>query len=231
LPGSRDRSSRVGFSWRALLHDSLLLDHPALRAVVPRRRGVARRTRHPGRSRHCLSLGPAVHAAADRGRPTLSAWRRGPLAGRRDRRGGRRPLARRRPGDRPVRPGHRRLHVASADARATRCCSSGLSVRQGGRRWRSSPMARRCLRSCWKSSHSGVASNRAVRQYPRRVRPRPPQVEAATDARPQRDHSARVVISGHGFVQNVRRGHYELGVQEPPRRRVAVAFAELALTI
>src|SRR6266511_6045362 len=57
---------------------------PALRAVVPRRRGVARRTRHPGRSRHHLPLGPAVHAAADRGRPTLSAWRRGPLAGRRD---------------------------------------------------------------------------------------------------------------------------------------------------
>jgi hypothetical protein len=32
-------------------------------------------------------------------------------------------------------------------------------------------------------------------------------------------------------VQNVRRGHYELVVEEPLRRRVAVAFAELALTI
>ena len=47
----------------------------------------------------------------------------------------------------------------------------------------------------------------------------------------KRDHSARVVISGYGFVRNVRGGHYELGVEEPPRRRVAVAFAELALTI
>ena len=47
----------------------------------------------------------------------------------------------------------------------------------------------------------------------------------------KRGHSARVVISGHGFVQNVRRGHYELVVEEPPRRRVAVAFAELALAI
>ncbi len=33
------------------------------------------------------------------------------------------------------------------------------------------------------------------------------------------------------FVQNVRRGHYELAVEEPVSRRVAVAFDELALAI
>jgi transposase, IS6 family len=37
------------------------------------------------------------------------------------------------------------------------------------------------------------------------------------------------VIAGHGFVQNLRRGHYELGVEEPSSLRVAVAFDELAL--
>jgi len=29
----------------------------------------------------------------------------------------------------------------------------------------------------------------------------------------KQDRSARVVIAGHAFVQNVRRGHYELGVE------------------
>ena len=47
----------------------------------------------------------------------------------------------------------------------------------------------------------------------------------------RQEHSARVVIAGHAFVQNVRRGHYELAVEEPVTRRLAVAFDELALAI
>ena len=47
----------------------------------------------------------------------------------------------------------------------------------------------------------------------------------------KQDRSARVVIAGHGFVQNLRRGHYELAVEEPVNQRVAVAFDELALAI
>jgi transposase-like protein len=47
----------------------------------------------------------------------------------------------------------------------------------------------------------------------------------------KQDHSARVVIAGHALVQNIRRGHYELAVEEPVHRRVAVAFDELALVI
>jgi transposase-like protein len=45
----------------------------------------------------------------------------------------------------------------------------------------------------------------------------------------KQDRSARIVIAGHGFVQNLRRGHYELAVEEPVARRLAVAFDELAL--
>ena len=45
------------------------------------------------------------------------------------------------------------------------------------------------------------------------------------------DRSARVVMAGHAFMQNVRRGHYELGVEVHPRGRVAAAFSELALVI
>jgi IS6 family transposase len=37
-----------------------------------------------------------------------------------------------------------------------------------------------------------------------------------------------VIIAGHGFVQNLRRGHYELAAEEPADRRVAIAFEELA---
>jgi transposase-like protein len=47
----------------------------------------------------------------------------------------------------------------------------------------------------------------------------------------KQDRSARVVIAGHALVQNVRRGHYELAVEAPVTRRVAVAFDELALVI
>jgi transposase, IS6 family len=47
----------------------------------------------------------------------------------------------------------------------------------------------------------------------------------------KQDRSARVVIAGHAFVQNLRRGHDELAVEEPVTRRLAVAFGELAVAI
>jgi transposase-like protein len=43
--------------------------------------------------------------------------------------------------------------------------------------------------------------------------------------------SARVISAGHAFVQNLRRGHYELGVDLDPRHRLPAAFAELARAI
>jgi hypothetical protein len=43
--------------------------------------------------------------------------------------------------------------------------------------------------------------------------------------------SAKVIIAGHGFVQNLRRGHYELAVEAPVSRRLTVAFDALALAI
>ena len=47
----------------------------------------------------------------------------------------------------------------------------------------------------------------------------------------EQDRNAGVVIAGHAFVQNLRRGHYELAVDDPANRRVAVAFDELVLVI
>jgi transposase, IS6 family len=42
---------------------------------------------------------------------------------------------------------------------------------------------------------------------------------------------ARVISAGHAFIQNIRRSHYELGVEEPTTLRVTTAFTELALAI
>jgi transposase-like protein len=47
----------------------------------------------------------------------------------------------------------------------------------------------------------------------------------------QQDRSARIVIAGQALVQNLRRGHYELAVEEPANKRLAVAFAELAVAL
>jgi transposase-like protein len=45
------------------------------------------------------------------------------------------------------------------------------------------------------------------------------------------DRTAQNVIAGHALMQNLRRGHYELGVEAEPRLRVAAAFDELIDTI
>ena len=43
--------------------------------------------------------------------------------------------------------------------------------------------------------------------------------------------TASVVIRGHAFIQNLRRGHYELAVDAEPLFRLATAFDELTPTI
>ncbi len=46
------------------------------------------------------------------------------------------------------------------------------------------------------------------------------------------DRTASIVIRGHAFIQNLRRGHYELGVEARHERlRLAAAFDELAEVI
>jgi IS6 family transposase len=47
----------------------------------------------------------------------------------------------------------------------------------------------------------------------------------------KRDRTASVIMRGHAFIQNVRRGHYELGVDALPGMTLAAAFDELALAI
>ncbi len=46
------------------------------------------------------------------------------------------------------------------------------------------------------------------------------------------DRAASTVIRGHAFIQNLRRGHYELGVEARHEHlRVAAAFDELSAAI
>ncbi len=45
------------------------------------------------------------------------------------------------------------------------------------------------------------------------------------------DQTAQAIIAGHAFMQNLRRGHYELAVDASPTTRVAAAFTELAQAI
>jgi hypothetical protein len=46
------------------------------------------------------------------------------------------------------------------------------------------------------------------------------------------DRTASIVIRGHAFIQNLRRGHYELGVEARHEGlRLAAAFDELAEAI
>ncbi|PZS28728.1 MAG: IS6 family transposase [Pseudonocardiales bacterium] len=42
---------------------------------------------------------------------------------------------------------------------------------------------------------------------------------------------AHVITTGHAFIQNIRRGHYELGIEEPLNLRVLAAFTELTQAI
>ena len=46
------------------------------------------------------------------------------------------------------------------------------------------------------------------------------------------DRTASTVIRGHAFIQNLRRGHYELGIEaDREGLRLAAAFDELAAVI
>jgi transposase, IS6 family len=47
----------------------------------------------------------------------------------------------------------------------------------------------------------------------------------------KRRRSARIISAGHAFVQNLRRGHYELATDVPARHRIPAAFDQLAMAI
>lgn len=48
---------------------------------------------------------------------------------------------------------------------------------------------------------------------------------------PRTDRTAQVIIAGHAFIQNLRRGHHDLAVDAPPATRLAAALTEIARAI
>jgi transposase, IS6 family len=47
----------------------------------------------------------------------------------------------------------------------------------------------------------------------------------------KRHQSARILAAGHAFVQNLRRGHYELAIDVPARHQLRAAFDQLTMAI
>jgi IS6 family transposase len=47
----------------------------------------------------------------------------------------------------------------------------------------------------------------------------------------KRHRSVQVLAAGHAFVQNLRRGHYDIATDTPDSHRLRIAFDDLALTI
>ena len=47
----------------------------------------------------------------------------------------------------------------------------------------------------------------------------------------KRHRSARILAAGHAFMQNLRRGHYDIATEVPSRHRLRVAFDDLVLAI
>jgi transposase, IS6 family len=41
----------------------------------------------------------------------------------------------------------------------------------------------------------------------------------------------RILASGHAFVQNLRRGHYDIATDAAARHRLRIAFDDLAVAI
>ena len=125
---------------------------PALRTLLPRRRGAARRTRCPVDHVTVYRWVQRVYITAGRRRPSPPPHTGRSVVRRRDIRQGQRDLALRLPGARPARPGHRRaagdpprrsggssvLHPRIADA-------EGDAERGGHRRWSTPPCAGRGL--------------------------------------------------------------------------------------
>jgi IS6 family transposase len=162
----------------------------------------------------------------------VPARRRRSLVGGRDLRQSGRPLAVRLSCDRPVRPGHRRVRLLPPRRQAARrfferaiATTKVTPVEVVTDKAATYPIVLdKLLPAAWHRTDQ-YANNHIEADHGRlksRLRP----MRGLQQVR-----STMVVTTGHAFVQNLRRGHYELAVEEPVTRRVAVAFDKLALAI
>ena len=156
---------------------------------------------------------------------------RGPLVGRRDIRQGGRSVALRLPSDRPVRQVIDVYVSQRRDAGAARCfftralaTTKVIPVEVTTDKAAVYPhVLDELAPSAWHCTQA-YANNRVEADHGQLKRRLRPMRSLKTD------QSANIIIAGHAFIQNIRRGHYELGVDEPMTLRVVAAF-ELVLAI
>ena len=93
---------------------------------------------------------------------------------------------------------------------------------------RSAALARAIIELVPAGAHHDTTqySNNRIEAHPGRLKARLRPMRGL-----KRDRTASVVIRGHAFIQNLRRGHYELGVDSLPGLTVAAALDELARAI
>lgn len=84
------------------------------------------------------------------------------------------------------------------------------------------------LRTCWTAHASGVSRDTGHLHLTNVELDDEQHVEPFSL---KRDRTASVAIRAHRFIQNLRRGHYELGVDALPGVTIAAAFDDLALVV
>ena len=147
----------------------------------------------------------------------VSPQRRWSLVRRRDLREGLRILALRLPGRRPIRAGHRRVLVEEARPEGGHEAFFADAIRSHGEPAevttdRAHALVRVVAELLPAALHDTTqyANNRVEADHGRlKARLRPMRGL-------KRDRTASVVIRGHAFIQNLRRGHYELGIDARP---------------
>jgi transposase, IS6 family len=132
--------------------------------------------------------------------------------------------------------------VTSMARSSTSCCPRGATWQPRGAssamrcaptrpRPRSRPTAPCLPAHPRRAGPRGLAHCRAVREQPDRSRHGRLKARLRPMRGLNRHSSARILAAGHAFVQNLRRGHYDIAADVPHRHRLRIVFDDLALTI
>lgn len=181
-----------------------------------------------GRPCHLVPVGAALHSAPRRRRPAPSPRGRRPLVRRRDLREARRTW---RYVNRAIDQHGQIVDVYGSARRDTLAARRSFTTVLGShgtpgevvtdRAWTMLAVVDELMPTVF-TTPSSTRTIGSRRSRPAQSRLRPMRGR-------KRDGNARVIIRGHAFMQNLRRGHYELGAGARTHRRVA-AFTELAAT-
>ena len=141
-------------------------------------------------------------------------------------------MALRVPGRRPVRAGHRRAGLKRRDGDAARRffrrALTTLTVTPTEVVTDAAPVYPRVLDElvpvAW--HHVEQCANNRIEGDHSRLKHRLRSMRGL-----RTDRTARVIITGLAFLQNLRRGHYELATETPHRLQIVAAFTELASAI